>query len=211
MKLAIFDLDGTLNRTDLFAVPAALKALREFGSPVDDPNVIRGTFGMDPFTYTKIYFPEAEPEFVRKYLDRAAQLENEMMLEYGKPFDGIPAALESIRNSGVKTAVCSNASMRYIVQVLSTLNLLDLFDFIQPMIRDLSKNESLRALLERVKPERAVMVGDRIFDLDAARANGIPFIGCLYGFCPEEMETSDLCVNSAAELPEAVAGLLKRV
>ena len=30
-KLVVFDLDGTLNRTDLFAVDAHLTALREHG------------------------------------------------------------------------------------------------------------------------------------------------------------------------------------
>ena len=34
----------------------------------------------------------------------------------------------------------------------------------------------------------AVMVGDTAYDCQAAKACGIPFIGCLYGFRPAEME-----------------------
>ena len=42
-KLAVFDLDGTLNRTDLYSVPAHLKALGERGINNVTPETIIST------------------------------------------------------------------------------------------------------------------------------------------------------------------------
>ena len=52
------------------------------------------------------------------------------------------------------------------------------------------------------------MVGDRIFDMEAARGNSIPFIGCLYGYCPAEMAGSDRTVDCAAAIFDAVQDLI---
>ena len=52
------------------------------------------------------------------------------------------------------------------------------------------------------------MVGDRIFDIQAARANGIPFIGCEYGYAPEEIQDADVVVREAAEIYGAVETLI---
>ena len=53
------------------------------------------------------------------------------------------------------------------------------------------------------------MVGDRIFDMEAARGNSIPFIGCLYGYCLAEMAGSDRTVDCAAAIFDAVQDLIE--
>lgn len=68
--------------------------------------------------------------------------------------------------------------------------------------------DTLGLLLQREEPEAAVMVGDRIFDMEAARGNSIPFIGCLYGYCPAEMAGSDRTVDCAAAIFDAVQDLI---
>ena len=52
------------------------------------------------------------------------------------------------------------------------------------------------------------MVGDRKFDIQAARANGIPFIGCAYGYAPQEIREADLVVKEPAEILPAVETLI---
>ena len=52
------------------------------------------------------------------------------------------------------------------------------------------------------------MVGDTIFDLEAARKNDLPFIGCLYGFRPAEMAAADRKVAAVSEIPAAAQELL---
>ena len=53
--------------------------------------------------------------------------------------------------------------------VLKAIGLDDRIDFLQPLEPGMhSKAESLRSLLERVKPSFAVMVGDTLLDCEAA-------------------------------------------
>ena len=107
------------------------------------------------------------------------------------------------------TAVCSNSSVRYISAVLKAIRLDALIDEIQPLDPDSrGKDESLARLLERVQPRKALMVGDTIFDLEAARKNDLPFIGCLYGFRPAEMAAADRKVAAVSEIPAAAQDLL---
>lgn len=55
---------------------------------------------------------------------------------------------------------------------------------------------------------KAVMIGDRVSDLAAARAAGICFIGCEYGFGMEnELADSDALLEDVRELPEKLRQL----
>ena len=64
------------------------------------------------------------------------------------------------------------------------------------------KSQSLASLLQRIPHSAAVMVGDTSYDLQAAEANHIPFIGCRYGFRPTEMENVTHTVLTPVEITE---------
>lgn len=119
-------------------------------------------------------------------------------------FEGTEKMLKKLKADGYLTAVCSNASERYIRMVLNNLKLIDLIDFIQPLLPNMTKNDTLGILLNEVKPDSAVMVGDRVYDKEAAYANGLKFIGCMYGFNSDEVKDADVAVTCASEINEAV-------
>jgi len=201
-KLAVFDLDGTLSQTDLFSVPAHLETMKEMGYPVLSPEEIKRTYGMVQSDYLNALIGDSESEKAMKYLRRVAALEDEFVLTKGKPYDGIAEMLKGLKAEGVETAVCSNASLRYITMVLKAYNIYEFIDYIQPITIGLSKIDTLGILLENTKPTSAVMVGDTGYDRKAAEMNNIPFIGCLYGFRPEEVkgeyavETADMLLDT---------------
>ena len=170
-KLIVFDLDGTLNRTELFAVEVHRMLQTEFGWPAQSPEEITAGFGA-PAGFLK---REAEVEY--DYMHLAAA------------YEGCQQMLSDLRENGWETAVCSNSSFRYISMILNATGLMHQIDYIQPLEKGMTeKSQSLHALLERVPHSMAVMVGDTAYDCQAAKACGIPFIGCLYGFRPAEME-----------------------
>ncbi len=210
--LAVFDLDGTLNRTDLFSVPAHLQALKEFDAPkeVQTREFILSTYGMRWEDCRDIMLPGRDPATQRQYSRRVSQLEDAAMKSLGRYYDGVPQMLDELHRAGVQTAVCSNASMRYITAVLNALGLMDRIDHIQYLVDGLDKCATLRLLLEKIKPSKAVMVGDRIFDIEAAHANHIPSVGCLYGFNPKEAEKADYTVHSVPEMAPLLLHLLKK-
>ena len=207
-KLVVFDLDGTLNRTDLFGVPAHQKALRELGiTSVTDEEII-ATFGARDVDYAPGLIGTSDPEKVSAYNRRVAECELEFIRQKAGSFEGVPAMLQKLRADGYLTAICSNASEAYIRMVLTALHVLDSIDFIQPLVDGLEKDGTLRLLLGRVEPAAAVMVGDRVFDQLAARANGLPFIGCLYGYKPDEVRGADIAVQTPGEINDAVKQLI---
>ncbi len=208
-KLAIFDLDGTLNRTDLYAVDAAIMALAEFGiTDFSREDIIRISFGAVMSDALKIFMPNATDEQKEQYLDKYRTYEFELLEKNGRAFDGVVESLTSLKNDGYKIAICSNASVRYINLVASTIGIMPYIDYIQPLLPGLTKNDTLKLLLEKVNPQKAVMVGDRVFDHDAAKFNGLKFIGCLYGFSPEEMADADVKIESASQIYGAIKSLI---
>ena len=207
-KLVVFDLDGTLNKTELYAVPAHQKALHELGvTNISDADII-ATFGARAEDSYHLLVGTTDPDILCVYMQKVSQYEREMIKTNAGSYDGVPQMLAGLKKRGFFTAVCSNSSERYIRMVLSNLGILKYIDDIQPLIPGLKKEDTLRLLLERMKPDRAVMIGDRSYDQSAALKNGLPFIGCLYGFRPEEMCHADAVIKDASEIPDAVERLM---
>lgn len=209
MNLAIFDLDGTLNRTDLYAVDAHAQARRELHYPPLVPAFLISTFGGRSCDYVKTLLPGADEQAKQAYLSRVADLELKYMEKSSAPFDGIPEMLERLRRAGCVIAVCSNSSTRYIESVLHYTGLKKYIDEVQPLQPGMTKVETLGLLIKRLQPSRAVMVGDRAFDLEAARKNNLPFVGCRFGYCAAEIMQADLVAATPAQVGDHVLAILK--
>lgn len=207
-RLVVFDLDGTLNRTDLFGVPAHQQTLHELGiTNVTDEEII-STFGARDVDYAPGLIGTDDRAQVDAYNLRVAECELDFIQKKAGSFEGIPEMLRKLKQDGHLTAVCSNATEAYIRMVLEALHIIDDIDFIQPLMEGLEKDDTLRLLLGRVHPDAAVMVGDRIFDENAAKANRLPFIGCLYGYKPGEVQNADVPVKRPCEINDAVKELI---
>lgn len=206
-KLIVFDLDGTLNQTSLYAVEAVRLALADFGVTGLSDQEIESHFGERPADYTKTYFPNFPEQVRQDFLKAEARYEDELLVKNGRPFDGIPELLKALKQEGWLLAVCSNSSNRYITLVLKTLGIYEDIDFLQQLVPGLIKDDTLKILLDEVKPETAIMVGDRIYDLNAARANSISFIGCAYGYNPEEMQQADYLAHTPMQILDGVHAL----
>jgi phosphoglycolate phosphatase len=209
-RLAVFDLDGTLNQTHLYSIKAQREALREFGAdPVRYPDeALLGCLGKPGSDYAHELLPEASADEIRRFLQLEMDWEQRLIGENCACFEGIIPALTQLRQSGYRTAVCSNSSADYIGMVLRALNIEALLDTRQQLLPGLTKADTLRLLLSRETPDRAVMIGDRIYDMQAAHQNGIPFIGCRYGYAPHEMAGADIAVETASALYDAVQALI---
>lgn len=199
-KLIVFDLDGTLNQTENYVVPAMLAALNQLGVTKFNERDILDTIGArDEDTIIK-FFGDKAPEYEKTFFE---MVENfvESNLHLYKPYYGVEMMLQSLRERGYSLAICSNAGMNYISKTIHRLQIHEYFDYVQELIVGLTKADTLRLLLNKVRPDAALMVGDRYFDKDAAVANRIPFVGCSFGYGRiHELDGADYLIRSPMEL-----------
>lgn len=200
ISLAVFDLDGTLNRTDLFSVPAVQDVQRELGFPVTPAEHIISSYGAAYREFMEINFPGGDEQTALAYRQMIPEREARYM-HLAKPYDGVPELLDRLHQMGFQTAVCSNSNLRYISSALNGIGIYNRIDYVQPLENGMeNKSQSLAALLRKCSPSQAVMVGDTLYDCKAAQDNHIPFIGCLYGFRPYEMKDIELTAERPLDI-----------
>ena len=186
MKYIIFDLDGTLSRTDKFMIPSIELAMEKMNIPVWTEDAIRCTIG-EPVEVTNLkFFGQKKSEEADNFWKLVSGYYRTVFHNSVEEYEGVGDMLDSLHERGYKTAVCSNADEEYIEEVLDKLNLHEKIDRVRPIIPGKGKVESLARFLQDENPEFAILVGDRCYDFEAAQANRILFVACKYGCGTEE-------------------------
>ncbi len=207
-KLVVFDMDGTLNRIELFIIPTYKEVLRQFsGTQADDDTVLRLMGCVDEEIYQGLV-PGAPMERFEEFMALTAEAEYRNIDRYHGTFDGVPEMIRRLSDDGYILAVCTNGTNGYVKKIVQALELAPYFTYLQGAEPGCTKSDTLKMVLEKIRPDKAVMVGDRHHDLQAARDNGLPFVGCQYGYLPREVDEADLRVSAAAEIPRAVKALI---
>lgn len=80
--------------------------------------------------------------------------------------------------------MCTNGTNGYVRKIVSALELAPYFTYLQGAEPGCTKSDTLKIVLDKIRPDKAVMVGDRHHDMQAARDNGLPFVGCNTVTCP---------------------------
>ena len=206
--LAAFDLDGTLHWTEKALVPAIQRAMEDMGVDPAPAERINSLYGEPLEEFCRLLLgrgPGSDCHLfrlgIRRHQKRTLPLSGEL-------YPGVRELLERLRKAGASMAVISNAGEDYIRLVLNSFGIGDYFQSLLGADTGLSKALRLRSLLEPGNWAAAVMVGDRYHDLEAAERNGVPSIGCLYGYgSREELEPADILVESPAEVFDSMSRL----
>ncbi|WP_154888071.1 HAD family hydrolase [Longibaculum muris] len=193
MNYVIFDIDGTLNQTSLYAIKAYKNALKKWQIEVTDEEII-ACFGLTPEDIVKKFFGTLSDSELEEWRHDIVSSEFELMDQCARCFEGTKEMLKGLKEKGYQLAICSNAYPEHIKKVLESIGLTDFFHEIAYLKKGDSKKDVLAHILKNINYEKACMVGDRIFDLEAARVNNIPFIGCLYGYAPNEIKNAEYTV-----------------
>ena len=208
--LVIFDLDGTLFRTDTVSIPAVQSALRAAGFAAPSAAVIRSFFGRPPQDFYDWAYA-TYPGMTAKVLRSVDEWELRLVREQGALYPGVEEALNELRAAHRRLAICSNGPGAYVQQVVEAQRLAPYFEAIRWLgDGDTGKPAMVRELLERLRiaGEPVAVVGDRWDDMAAARENSILAIACVYGFgSPAELAGADATAAAPAELPGIVARL----
>lgn len=208
--ICLFDLDGTLIDSAPGILNCVDHALSFYGITEKDP-AIRNEFLGPPLynTFMRVYgfSHEQALEAVEHYRERfrpIGVLENTL-------YPGIRDLLTSLHAHGKTVVLATSKPLPFARIILDHYEITGLFDFIGG--GDISGKRALKSeVLEYILAEngwgeadkpRMVMIGDRRFDVEGAKALGLDCVGVLYGYGSREellQAGADALAGSPAEL-----------
>lgn len=178
-----FDWDGTLaNSMDLCIGEISL-ALERMGLPALPEERLMACNG--PTYEESVAVLGLPPERGEEFLRLRKDAEMELVPTVQKLFPGIRELLHDLR-AWADLVVVSNGLPEYLELSARMMGVADCFTRLQAHIPGKNKAEALALLISELQPDRCAMVGDRLGDILAGKANGIPTVAACYGFGNEE-------------------------
>jgi phosphoglycolate phosphatase len=208
-KLVIFDLDGTLFRTELVDIGAFNMALEMNGYSRLSGEEILGYIGMVLEDIARTMLHTEDRALIHKFIGDVIRLEEKLITECGQLYPGVEDMLQRLKSKGFRLCICSNGNCEYVMAIAGKFGFHSIFDEIWYAKKDRSKSEAVGLLKEMFQATRFVMVGDRTSDIEAARANGGISIGAAYGFGGDEVREADHIAGNVKEVESIICLLLR--
>lgn len=198
-------MDGTLLKSDTYAVVAVQNALKDMYKnhnikrELPPPELILGKIGQPSVQFYLDLLDEEHKHLIDE-LHTGIQDHEEIALKSGKGmlFDGTEETLAYLKQQGYRIGLESNCSMRYFGNVKEIFNLERYLDISQCIGENegMSKISIISNFINKLKSKKAVVVGDRYYDVESGKANGCVTIGCLYGYGKkEELGNADFLIE----------------
>lgn len=209
MKLIMFDMDGTLYRTETSFFPAVQEFAAHHAFPAPDEEFLRGFIGQSGIEWRAWVEQLHLGQPINESLEEFNTLEKRFVQEKGRLYEGAVDMLRGLVSDGWRLGICSNAPAWYPEVILTGAGVHDLFILIRvPRRPEETKSMMLCEVWNELHPEQCVMVGDRADDMQAAHAAGFLAMGAAYGWAPDELDHADVRIHDIAEVPAALAGRL---
>ena len=213
----IFDYDGTIHNTLLIYEPAFRQVFTRLvreghtSEQTISSERISHWLGMNVHEMWEDFLPDLSPEIK----EQAGKQVGDNMLCFlraglGSWYPEITLTLEQLKKAGYRLVILSNCKTRYRDLNWEIYHMDRWFDHFYDCetFGFAPKTEIIRTIIAE-HPGPCLVVGDRASDMAAARAAGLPFIGCLYGFAePGELEGADALVQKGQDILSAVRSLL---
>lgn len=185
-KAVIFDFDGTICDTGEGVKKCAAYALDSMG--IAHPQWNEMDFFIGPpllVTFQERFnqSPSVAEELVQKFRERYST----KGLTESCLYDGVCDLLYRLKADGIKIGIASSKPQKYIINLLEKYGVEKCFDSVCGVSFN-ADCESKQSIISRclgelgVEKADAVMVGDRHYDIDGAKANGIASVGVLWGY-----------------------------
>ncbi len=129
-KLIIFDLDGTLYKTEEVSVPALKEAFSQFNIIVSEETILN-QFGEPTDQIIENLVPEEKSDRKDEVKRAIVEKESELIPMKATLYDGVENFLKTLTEDGHKLAICSNGRYDYIERVLETTSIMKYFSSIK--------------------------------------------------------------------------------
>jgi phosphoglycolate phosphatase len=215
----LFDLDGTLLDTVSDIARALNYTLAEYSlAPLPVSDVSRMIGRGSPLLIEraaaargKVLTDAQRAQMLERFFDHYGDLEKSNESD-AEPYPGAGDALRTLHEAGMRIAVVTNKHQRFANDLLHRLDLMRWVNVVvggdtcerrkpdpQPLLFACASLE--------LTPSQALMVGDSINDVTAARAAGIPVVCVPYGY-NEGQDPRTLACDAMSESLAELPGLL---
>jgi HAD superfamily hydrolase (TIGR01509 family) len=193
----IFDLDGTLVDTVETRITAWLRTFDEYGLPAERGHVAK-LIGSDGKRLARVVAEAAGRAIdagLAEEIDRRSGEIYSLLNTDPRPLPGAPELLQALDDVGLRWAIATSSRPEQVGRSIESLNLPR-----PPTVIDGSRVEHAKPAPDLLffaakelgaEPSRAWYVGDSIWDMQAAKAAGMPAIGVVSGSATaEELDTA---------------------
>lgn len=187
----LFDFDGTLCDTTEGIFNSIIYSLDCYGIKETDREKLRYFVGPPLFESYKTLYNVSDDDaqwLIAKYRERYKI----KAAEESKLYEGIKNLLKELKGRGKKVAVASSKPIVFVEEISKHHGIDVFYDFISAedfKSNHSSKKDLINACLDYFgNPEKSevIMVGDRFYDIDGAKAAGVDSAGAVYGFGTED-------------------------
>ena len=208
-RLTLFDLDGTLIDSQAGILGSLRHAFERIGAELPEPAVLRTWIG-PPFHVT---FPQVlgdDAERIESAIAHYREHYSATGWAQHEPYPGVAAVIEELHMLGSRVAIVTTKFATYAQRIADHLpygaRIARVYG-LQADVKHSAKAEMIAQALADfgASANETVMIGDRHFDIDGARANGVRGIGVSWGFgSVEELRAAGAyaIAHSPAELGE---------
>lgn len=218
-KYLLFDLDGTITKSEEGIFNCIKYALDWAGIPYPEYSVFRSFIGpslYDSFVREFGMDDAKAKEMVAKYRERY----NVVGLFEAEVYDGVADTLHALKEKGCILSVATSKPTEPTLRILEKFGVGKYFDvvvgsnpdgtgsdkkhIISQVLESLKKDHGLTE--DMIKSNQVVMIGDRRYDIGGGKACGLQTIGVLYGYgSREEFEAAG--ADNIVETPEEILNL----
>ncbi len=207
VNLLIFDLDGTLADTKRDIAMAVNLTLTEYGLPTKEEALIYSYVGDGVRKLLQRAFEEQPDGVYDEAILAFRQHYMDHLLDTTQFYPGMMEALDYFKDK--KKVVATNKPFEYTQKILDGLGVCDHFDLV--LSGDVADQQlkphpaMLQTALTQldISPAQAVMIGDSVNDILAAKAAGVKSCAVGYGFGSMEdlsLQNPDFFCEEASEL-----------
>jgi phosphoglycolate phosphatase len=212
LKLAVFDCDGTLIDSQVNIIRAMASSFQRHGMAPPPDHATRRIVGLSLVEAMQALLPDAGHDLhlslAEDYKTAFQRLRADKALDAEPLYPGIRDLLDALAGDGWLLAVATGKSDRGLKLALEHHGIHDLFISLQTADRHPSKPHPsmLHAALADagVGHDKAVMIGDTIFDIAMGQAAGVTGIGVDWGY----HEADELMEAGAAHVARDAGHLL---
>jgi phosphoglycolate phosphatase len=223
VKMVLIDVDGTLVDSVPDLAYCVDEMMKQLGLPVRGEASVRNWVGNGVERLVRraltnsldgepddAMFDKAYPVFLDLYADNTSKR--------SQLYPGVREGIDYLKASGYRLGCVTNKAAQFTEPLLKDLGIRDEFGIVVSGDTLPQKKPDPAPLLHAaaffgVAPEEALMLGDSVSDVKAARAAGFQIICMSYGYNHgQDIRTAnpDAVIDSMAELPELLGPAQKR-